>query len=114
MTDEIDQLTVGINQVSEDIFSIEYEQKKLGKYNDRVAMLFSEQNRVFNELESTWVKGNMRRLLDQIQFETRSYERELNNNIEENIENFKKEKYELQEKEEALRYERKKKLQEDY
>ncbi len=81
----------------------------IAKYNQHereMFFLFQEKERLFSQLFENWKHGEMKQYLHQVYSEIKSTEKKIEYNLNEQKENLRKERNELELKEDELCYER--------
>lgn len=106
MRNDVEDLNYKLNKISQDISNIEDEQYKLEGKIYEMEDQFCQKDKVFQELHDIWKTGEMSYIMQDIEWEIKQNQHMIVNELEKEKESLKQKKRALENKEEELYFER--------
>lgn len=105
--ENFDVLNERLENLSEDIYSTELEQRNLEQKNFDLDSIFSQSDRFYVELKETWKLGQMEVNLEDMGMELKRHKSTLFNELDDEKERIIKKKRKLEDQQQEIYYERK-------
>ncbi len=105
MKTKLSEINERLKKVSENIYSIRSEKKKLLQTEDEIHSIFRLNDRVFQDLKNSWKHGEMSNYVQDIDIELKHHERNMKQSLQDEMHALRQKTKIFEEKESELQHE---------